>query len=115
MAQGRRPAWIIERACRRFNVSVPTIERDLHDIRARWGTEADTTRADVRAELSAQIDHALAKAYARGDGKGIPALLRLKAQFHGHLRLDEAAPSDKLTDEERELLHTYLAERPAVG
>lgn len=111
LAQGRRSAWVIERACKRFSVSVPTIERDIAAIRQRWQEEAQAGRDEVRVELGAQIDHALASAYARGDGRGLSALLRLKAQFHGYLRDED--PPEALTPEDRALIEQVLAQRPA--
>lgn len=110
MAQGRRSAWVIARACKRFDVSPPTIERDIAYIRARWTKESKASREQVRDELGVQIDHALASAYARGDGRGLSALLRLKAQFHGYLR--DEAPPETLTPEERAVIEQLLAERP---
>lgn len=110
MTQGRRSAWLIARACKKFRVSAPTIERDIAFIRARWAKESRTSREQVRDELGAQIDHALASAYARGDGRGLSALLRLKAQFHGYLR--DEAPPETLTPEERAVIEQLLAERP---
>lgn len=112
LAQGRRSAWVIERACKRFSVSVPTIERDIAAIRQRWQEEAQAGREQVRDELGAQIDHALASAYARGDGRGLAALLRLKAQFHGYLRDED--PPETLTPEERAVIEQLLAQRPAA-
>lgn len=110
MAQGRRAGWIIEHARERFGCSVPTIERDMREVRERWATEAATERDQVRAELGAQIDHALARVHRKGEVRAFTALLTLKARFHGFLV--EKADAPLLTPEERDEIKAALQTRP---
>lgn len=110
MAQGQRAGWIIERARKRFDCSVPTIERDMREVRERWATEATAEREQVRAELCAQIDHALVRVHRKGEVRAFTALLTLKARFHGFLV--EKTDEPLLTPEEREELKAALQTRP---
>lgn len=113
MAQGRRSAWVIDRACKKFRVSPPTIERDIAYIRARWARESSTDRERMRDEFAVQIDHAIAKAYARGDGRSLPALLRLKGQFHGLIA--EKETNGQVTAEQVAALVAELSTRPKTA
>lgn len=110
MAQGRRAGWIVEHARERFGCSVPTIERDMREVRERWAEESAAERDQVRAELGAQIDAALARVHRKGEVRALAALLALKARFHGFLAEKTDAPL--LTPEERDEIKAALLARP---
>jgi hypothetical protein len=106
LARGQRPTAVCLAAVEEWGISEATAWRYIAAVRDRWAAEAPADRSKARAEVLAQVDHLIAKAFERNDFKTVKNALSLKAEVHG-LKLRSVVVTDAsgtLTPEERAAL-----------